>query len=419
MCHISINTLRKEIDIINDFLQPYGCHIDTKISIGYSIIIDDESIARPFLFRLLKEINRYSYLNISSSQKENYIIRRLLTSSRPIALDTLINELYYSKSTILRNIDKIKDYLKLFNLEIKVKRKEGFYIDGKEWNKRMCLIHQHKIYTHSRYDALNVDLSEDQSFINTFLTDTDYSNKLKTLFLSIAPNYPTLSFAHIDLAMIFNFIILCKTRHDKSNELFFTEEQLNYVHNSTTYALAKEMIDSIPSYFLIDFTQNEIDAFAILLEGIRKYNNPNYFTSTELISLREETMNLLMFISERYYIDDIIDEQLILDLCCFIKEHKLLHLFEIYKDDESFTFINRSGIFTSDLCARIALYLDKNANMPLNLDFISRVYSIFNRALYENRVFFKSQNFLVISFIDVFNSRCDIFGEICTITGNN
>ena len=70
ICHISINTLRKEISIINDYLKEYCCHIDTKISIGYSLIIDDEEVALPFLERILREINRFSYLDINDTKKK-------------------------------------------------------------------------------------------------------------------------------------------------------------------------------------------------------------------------------------------------------------------------------------------------------------------------------------------------------------
>lgn len=393
MCHISINTLRKEINIINDFLLPHGCHIDTRIAIGYSLVIDDESKAAPFIYRLLKDINRYGYLNISDSKKENYIIRRLLSSNSMISIETLINELYCSKSTILRKMERISNYLNNFDLEIKVKRNVGFYIDGKEWNKRMCLVHQHKIYKHSSYN----DLNEEIGFNTIFLNNTDYPNEIRSLFLSLVPLYPSLSFSHIDLPTIFNFIILCKTRHDKTNELTFTEKQLRIARTSSTYKLAKDMINAMPSYFQNDFGEKECDAIAILLTGLRKYNIFNHLEDTAMERLKRNVNEILLFISERFMIEDVIDETLIQDLCFFIKEQENLHLFEIYKDDENFSFINCMGIFSSDICARLAYYMETQKGIKLNLDSISRAYSIFNRALFKNRYFFNKQNILVIS----------------------
>ncbi len=99
-CHISINTLRKEIDVINDFLTEHGCSIDIKIAIGYSLIIHDDAIAGPFLYRLLKDIHRFNYMNSSDRKVANYIIRRLLCADSPVSVETLMNELFYSKSTI-------------------------------------------------------------------------------------------------------------------------------------------------------------------------------------------------------------------------------------------------------------------------------------------------------------------------------
>lgn len=392
MCHISINTLRKEINIINDFLEPHGCFIDTKISIGYSLVITDNSKADPFLYQFLKDFDRYGYLNIADLKKENYIIRRLLSSNSMISIETLINELYCSKSTILRNIERIKNYLAKFHLEIKVKRNEGFYIEGKEWNKRMCLIHQHKIYHHSN----SIDLAEETNFNAMFLNNTDYPHTARNIFLSLVPNYPSLSYSHIDLATIFNFIILCKTRHDKSDELVFNKHQLKVARSTSAYLLSKDIIAALPPYLQEDFGENELDALAVLLTGLRKYNLVNYLDQHDMDNLHEEVTQILTFISKKFMIDDIIVETLIRDLCYFLKEQKNYLLFEIYKDDENFTYLNRLGAFSSDLCAYFAYYIDLQKGYKISLDSISRIYSIFNRALF-NRSLFYQQNVLVIS----------------------
>ena len=84
------------------------------------MIIDDEEVALPFLERILREINRFSYLGINDTQKENYLIRRFLCTGSTISIEQLMDELYCSKSTILRLIDKTTEYLSNFKLSIKV-----------------------------------------------------------------------------------------------------------------------------------------------------------------------------------------------------------------------------------------------------------------------------------------------------------
>ena len=272
ICHISINTLRKEISIINDYLKEYCCHIDTKISIGYSLIIDDEEVALPFLERILREINRFSYLGINDTQKENYLIRRFLCTGSTISIEQLMDELYCSKSTILRLIDKTTEYLNNFKLSIKTKRNSGLYIEGSEWHKRLCLIHQHKIYRHAEnIDTYNVELNDEYHFDTMLLNNTSYHNEIRTIFLSLISSYPTLAFAHFDIASIINFIILCKTRHHKADELEFTNEQIEKSHSEVVYQFVLDIVANLSQYIAQNFKEKEIDALAIYLSGLRKY----------------------------------------------------------------------------------------------------------------------------------------------------
>ena len=66
ICNVSINTIRKEIDLINHELAGKGCFIETKVAVGYSLTIRDPQAAAPFLTQSLKEFRRFDYLNYSA-----------------------------------------------------------------------------------------------------------------------------------------------------------------------------------------------------------------------------------------------------------------------------------------------------------------------------------------------------------------
>ena len=236
------------------------------------MIIDDEEVALPFLERILREINRFSYLGINDTQKENYLIRRFLCTGSTISIEQLMDELYCSKSTILRLIDKTTEYLNNFKLSIKTKRNSGLYIEGSEWHKRLCLIHQHKIYRHAEnIDTYNVELNDEYHFDTMLLNNTSYHNEIRTIFLSLISSYPTLAFAHFDIASIINFIILCKTRHHKTDELEFTNEQIEKSHSEVVYQFVLDIVANLSQYIAQNFKEKEIDALAIYLSGLRKY----------------------------------------------------------------------------------------------------------------------------------------------------
>ena len=102
------------------------------------------------------------------------------------------------------------------------------------------------------------------------LNNTSYHNEIRTIFLSLISSYPTLAFAHFDIASIINFIILCKTRHHKTDELEFTNEQIEKSHNDEVYPFVLDIVANLSQYIAQNFKEKEI-ALAIYLSGLRKY----------------------------------------------------------------------------------------------------------------------------------------------------
>ena len=136
ICNVSINTIRKEIDLINDYLRGHGCFIDTKIASGYCLTMVQPEQAQPFLAQILKEFRQFRYLNYSEFSTAYTIAMKLLTASSYTTIDSLMNSLYCSKSTVLRTLDSTQLILDQFHLDLKNKRNYGLYIEGTEWSKR-------------------------------------------------------------------------------------------------------------------------------------------------------------------------------------------------------------------------------------------------------------------------------------------
>ncbi len=280
-----------------------------------------------------------------------------------------------------------------FELTIKIKRNVGLYIEGSEWNKRICLIHQHKIKRHSSY----AEDFDETPFNVTFLLNTSYPRQMRTIFLSNVATYSMLSYSHIDLPMIFNFMILCKTRHNLANQLTFSKEQLRIVSASPVRYLVDDLISNMPPYFQADMDERERNALAILLAGLRKYNKLEWIEPTTQKALKNEVNKMLHFLSKQFYIGDLADAIFIDNFCCFLQELKNMQLFNIYTDREAQGVTNELGIFSSDLCAAITHYIKINLGITLNHKASSWTYSILNRAVHDNQQFFNKQRFLVIS----------------------
>jgi len=111
LCNASISTIRQEIDIINTYLQNYKCHIEAKASLGYMIVIEDNEIAIKFIINFQKDARRFKYMNFSYLSSAYFIIRKLLTTSSIVTIENISDEIFKSKSTVLRILDSVKDIL--------------------------------------------------------------------------------------------------------------------------------------------------------------------------------------------------------------------------------------------------------------------------------------------------------------------
>ena len=390
-CHISINTLRKEITYINDYIKNHGCHIDTQISIGYSIVIDKPAIAHPFLQKMMRDISRFEYLNIEDYQKENYIIRRILSSQSTITIESLMDDLFCSKSTILRMIDRCHHYLDTYHLEIRNKRNVGLSIEGKEWYKRMCLINQHKIYKHEKINNLrNVP-----DFDAMMLNNTNYYYEIRASILNTLKEFPEISFAHVDIPLIVNFIILLKTRHTYSNELVFSDIQLKKAQHATY--LARKITINLPEYIKESIQEKELTSLSVLLYGLNRYQITNLKDTPDFITANNSIRYLGSLLLGIFHLPEAYNDATLDELTLLLLEQKKINLCHILKDAENFDNTNKIGLVSSDITALISYYFDKYENIQLSLNALAEIYSIVNRSMYINNKYYHPLNFLLVS----------------------
>ena len=81
ICNVSINTIRKSVDNINDFLSDKYCYIDSKISSGYCLVFTDKEKAINFIDQAIDNIERFRYLDASNLSSAYRIVFLLFSSS--------------------------------------------------------------------------------------------------------------------------------------------------------------------------------------------------------------------------------------------------------------------------------------------------------------------------------------------------
>lgn len=133
-----------------------------------------------------------------ANMRINYILRRFLFSAKPLKIETFVDQLFVSMTTLNKDIQVVKHILAKYDLKLVSKPYHGSFIRGREYDKRNCMINEKLISFH------NVILTEQQNsyidmhclkFIssvvskvlitNNFnITDNDYQNFLLLAYLS-------------------------------------------------------------------------------------------------------------------------------------------------------------------------------------------------------------------------------------------
>ncbi|MGG5253649.1 BglG family transcription antiterminator [Neobacillus sp. SM06] len=88
---------------------------------------------------LMKDITIYDYV-ISDSERKKLIILLLLIREEPLSLFHLSSALKVSRNTVLYDLKGVGSITESFGLNVRYTRKDGYFIEGNELNKRHLII---------------------------------------------------------------------------------------------------------------------------------------------------------------------------------------------------------------------------------------------------------------------------------------
>ena len=259
---VSNRTIRNDLNGIEEFLEEKDTgHVIRKPGIGIWLDIkkgkEDE----------FKEViyNKVSYIQpYSPEERQLYILTKLLETKKPIIMEELAKELFVSRITILKDLNKIEESIKKYKVSLLRKQNYGIEIKGEEKDIRRLI-----------GDIISED--EISPYIKKILDEVEEELEFK---LSEE--------ASINLSKN----IAISMRRSKLNKKFnITEDTKNQLENKEEYKMATLIGKKIEDIFGLLFLKEEIYYITIHLLGskfqFRKnhYNNENVHFAREIIDL--------------------------------------------------------------------------------------------------------------------------------------
>ncbi len=281
--NVSSRTIRYDIDGINDFLREHNLNPISFGKKGLVITADDIVDAK----ELLQEEGFYSF-KLSKEERKIFAVVLLLCADDYITLAEIADNLFVSRSTVIQDLDLIKDYFRENQLYLFSHSNKGLLLEGRESDKRRLLVDITKLNTNifkalPVYNHLisciagqkNPDL-ETQMILEKILNESEHA---------YGRFFTDQSFVHLRMYLE---ISLCRLRQGHYVE---TSEKKN-----SKYDMAKGIAEQMERYLV-----NEIPESEILFLG-KVLNHMKYIKKTtsnhEIVKMQVITRTFIENISQ-------------------------------------------------------------------------------------------------------------------------
>lgn len=170
---VSSRTVRSDIVKLNNELESHGARVISRPRRGVMLCVTDRRLYAQY--RPFAEDG-----DLSQGERVQQVIEYLLSANRPVLMDDLADMLFYSRSTLKRDMREVRRILTRFDLHIDNRAYQGMRVEGREEAIRSCLAYVKKC---SRVDdSIDEELIDD---IREIITKQIENHHFKMSDLSI------------------------------------------------------------------------------------------------------------------------------------------------------------------------------------------------------------------------------------------
>lgn len=142
---LSIRTIKTDIKAIKQFSNKQNAfYLDTLPSKGTRIVIEDKGKVQQIIENSKKQIDED--MKKQQGDRTLTLIQVLLDTNGYVSKYTLFEKLYISESTLYKTVNTVKEKLAKYKLSLVYKTNYGYKIEGREIDKRLCMMQNDMIY---------------------------------------------------------------------------------------------------------------------------------------------------------------------------------------------------------------------------------------------------------------------------------
>jgi transcriptional antiterminator/mannitol/fructose-specific phosphotransferase system IIA component (Ntr-type) len=308
---VSNRTVRYDLDKIDDFLKSSNLpQLIRKPNEGISYKCS--SLEKNNVLNLLGEIDLNQYV-LSQDERITMILTELLEIRNYMTLDKLAEVLLVSRSTILKDMDKVKEWLLNKNLELKASKRHGIKIIGEERYIRKAAI---SLLTTNVdiYKALDL-IKASKVSKSEFGLDKYQKELFKDIDISYIENCLDIAEKQLETkftdeaysGLIIHIAIAIK-RIQEDKDIVMEKDELKTLELTKEFVVASSIAKMLENRFKIIIPADEIGYITIHLLGSKVSTSNNNDLDWETIEFI--TSNFINRVSSIMNVDILGDKQL-------------------------------------------------------------------------------------------------------------
>jgi activator of the mannose operon (transcriptional antiterminator) len=272
--HISVKTVRNELQRLETYVSEYQCSI-VKIP-GKGIRLDGE---KSNIRKLEKALDRREKNWENTPEERQYRIWNLLLgSSKCVMMKEICAEYYVSKATVNNDMKELNQLLSQYGVSIVYEKQQGLRLEGKEQDIRSAMIH---IF-------LNVHMGNLNDIIRLDGTKILYNEKIRNMeemwnvdFSSLVHivheieekfQYKFSSESVLELAM---YLAVMLRRADCGCNVSVSRETAGFLYGSVQMEVCDQVADKLEERYGISLPTQERKYFLVQILGARRLQQPD------------------------------------------------------------------------------------------------------------------------------------------------
>ena len=301
--NVSNRMIRYDIDSINDYLRKHNINeIEKKPNSPIKLNITEKE--KEEIEELIKNINIQTYI-LSNSERCGLLLYELLSLNNECTYSYLQDKLGVSKSTIVSDLKKAKEWLKQYNLNIVKSSNKGILVEGLEVNIRRAIADL--LIANNEYNVMitleKLYTKENSDTIKNFRKIELSSNNIeyiKGLVRELEVSFGTFSDNDFMNIVIYIYIIVNRNidkRFINDNTYKSIESEYKKDHIEVC-----KLIEKLNSKFSLNIDKQEISYLSSIILSSSK-NNKNIFESKDYLEA-SSLANLIILQIRKQYIKD-------------------------------------------------------------------------------------------------------------------